>query len=97
MWPWAKRRWPGNPPDYASIVQANQAFHPGIAVLDEIARHQDVSLGYQASCRRGFCSICTVNVNGKSVKTYLEIATEDMVLEPAARPGRVFKDLAIKW
>jgi succinate dehydrogenase/fumarate reductase-like Fe-S protein len=66
-------------------------------VLDLISQHKDPTLGYQASCRRGFCSICTVKVNGKAVKTCLEPASCDIHLEPAAKPGRIYKDLAIKW
>lgn len=66
-------------------------------VLDLIAENQDPTLAYQASCRRGYCAICTVRVNGKVVKSCLEPANCDLVLQPAGRPDKVLKDLAIKW
>ena len=61
-------------------------------VLDEISTTCDSSLAYEASCRRGICSVCIVNVNGKIVKSCMELASGDLELKNGSKFP--LKDLA---
>ncbi|MCM3715909.1 2Fe-2S iron-sulfur cluster-binding protein [Alkalihalobacillus oceani] len=61
-------------------------------VLDEISTTCDSSLAYEASCRRGICSVCMVNVNGKIVKSCMELASGDLELKNGSKFP--IKDLA---
>jgi succinate dehydrogenase/fumarate reductase-like Fe-S protein len=95
-----KRFTPGldkHEPRYQTYQVEVSAPSSVLNILDQISATQDPTLSYQASCRRGFCSICTVKVNGKAVKTCLQQVDCDLLLEPSSRPDKVFKDLAIKW
>ena len=65
-----------------------------LSVIDYIFENLDSSLSYYGSCRRGECSRCYVNVNGKTVKACLEIARGDMTIEPVPRYDLI-KDLYV--
>jgi succinate dehydrogenase/fumarate reductase-like Fe-S protein len=46
-------------------------------VIDYISENCDTTLSYEASCRRGICSVCMVKINGKVYKSCMELAPEE--------------------
>ncbi len=54
-------------------------------VLDYISNNCDSTLAYEASCRRGLCSVCIIHVNGKVTKSCLELAQDDLVIKNASK------------
>lgn len=77
------------------VKEYNVGLHKGMSilnVLDEINQSCDSSLAYEASCRRGICSVCMVNMDGKVVKSCMELATGDMELKNGSKFP--IKDLA---
>jgi succinate dehydrogenase/fumarate reductase-like Fe-S protein len=61
-------------------------------VLDYVSENCDPSLAYEASCRRGLCSVCLVKVDGKVFKSCMELATGDLEIETGSK--NPIKDLA---
>ena len=61
-------------------------------VLDYISHHCDPTLSYEASCRRGLCSVCLVNIDGKVLKACMELAHGDLEIRAGAK--NPLKDLA---
>jgi len=67
-----------------------------LAVLDHIQRHLDPDLAYLASCRRGFCDVCVVRVNGKACRSCLQLVEGDELRIEPSRADRAIRDLAIR-
>ncbi|MCL4459921.1 MAG: 2Fe-2S iron-sulfur cluster-binding protein [Chloroflexi bacterium] len=64
-------------------------------VLQYISENYDGGLSYYTSCRIGVCRGCVVRVNGKPRLACTELATGDMVIEPASS-SKVVKDLLLR-
>lgn len=75
--------------EYKIPIQTGMSI---LNTLDFITENCDSTLSYEASCRRGICSVCMVNVNGKVVKSCMELSTEDMELKNGSKYP--IKDLA---
>jgi succinate dehydrogenase/fumarate reductase-like Fe-S protein len=61
-------------------------------VLDYISQQCDSTLSYEASCRRGLCSVCMINVEGRVFKSCMELAHGDMEIRCGSK--NPIKDLA---
>lgn len=86
-----RRKGPHDEPymeDYKVPVETGMSI---LNVMDYIGQNCDHSFAYEASCRRGLCSVCVVKVNGKVIKSCLELAQEDLVIEGTKN---LIKDLA---
>lgn len=50
--------------------------------LQYLSRHQDGTIGYYLSCRRGMCACCVVRANGNICMACVTPVAEGMVIEP---------------
>lgn len=83
------------PHEKAYWQQYHVALEVGMSVLnvlDVISRSQDPTLAYEASCRRGLCSVCLLNINGKVVKSCMQLADVDLTIQTGSK--NPVKDLA---
>lgn len=67
-----------------------------LSVLDHVQRHLRPDLAYLASCRRGFCDVCLVKVNGRVVRSCLELVGGDALRIEPARADRAVRDLVLR-
>jgi succinate dehydrogenase/fumarate reductase-like Fe-S protein len=64
-------------------------------VLDFIYENLDSTISYNSNCRRGTCAVCTVLVNGKTAKSCVMKASEDITIEPVSKE-KCIKDLVVE-
>jgi len=82
-------------PHYDTFEVETQTGYSIYNALEYIAENLDPTLAYYASCRIGLCAGCMARVNGKVVKTCLEMLTEDCTIEPVNQKN-VLRDLVMK-
>lgn len=85
-----RRRGPDKEPYMEEFTVPFERGMSILNVLDYIRRECDTSFSYEASCRRGLCSVCLVKVNGKVIKSCLELAEGDMEIYPGSK--NIIKD-----
>ncbi len=79
------------------IEEYTIAFRQGFTVMDalyEIYSTMDSTLAFRASCMHGWCNVCAVKVNGKSVLPCQEAMEKEMLVEPVANL-EVVRDLIV--
>lgn len=81
-------------PHYDIFEVETQTGYSIYNALEFVAENLDPTLAYYASCRIGLCAGCMAKVNGKVVKTCLEMLTEDVTIDPVDEK-KVLKDLVM--
>ena len=82
-------------PHYDTFEVETQSGYSIYNALEYITENLDPTFAFYASCRIGNCMGCLARVNGKTVRTCMEMLTGDITIEPLKRDG-VLKDLVMK-
>lgn len=63
-------------------------------VLERIYETQDATLAFVGDCGRGRCGTCGMKINGEFGLACMELAGDDLTLEPLPK-GKLIRDLLV--